>query len=275
MRNAVALALLASLAFGCRTSPYTGREQLLLLDRDSENQMGTQAYREMTAQERVLTDPVFVNPVERAILRMSQIVEAGFLGVDPPRFDWEVRVFDEPQTVNAWCLPGGKIGVYTGIYPVMADENGLAIVLGHEIMHAVLRHGGERVSQGMIAELGIGVVSTVLGGGDPAKTRLAYSLIGLGTQLGILLPFSRTHETEADEFGLYLAALAGYDPRAGVEVWERMEKLGGAGPPEFLSTHPSHGTRIANMKKWMPRAMEYYRASKQVPVRALPTVRVE
>jgi metalloendopeptidase OMA1, mitochondrial len=275
MRNAAVFALLASLAVGCRTNPYTGREQLMLLDRESEIQMGIQAFREMSAQERVLNDPVFTNPVDRAVRRMAAIVESGFLGVPPPGFDWEVRIFDDPKTMNAWALPGGKIGVYTGMFPVMADENGLAVVLGHEIMHAVLRHGGERVSQGMVAELGVGVVSVILGGNDPELTRQAYGLIGLGTQVGILLPFSRTHETEADEFGLYLAALAGYDPRAGIEVWERMEKLTGTGPPEFLSTHPSHGTRIANMKKWLPRAMDYYRASRQVPVQSLPTIRAE
>ncbi|MBI2900623.1 MAG: M48 family metallopeptidase [Planctomycetes bacterium] len=262
--------LVLLLIVGCQTNPYTGRSQLIVIDHDTEMKMGVQAYQEMLADQPITWDPEYVEPVHRAAMRMSEVAERGWDKIPPPRYQWEVRVVDNPKTVNAWCLPGGKICVYTGIFPAMGDENGLAVVMGHEMMHAILRHGVERVSQGMLAEIGVTVLTEVLGGDDPEKKKQLYGLLGLGAALGILLPYSRTGETEADEFGLYLAAKAGYDPRAGVEVWQRMEQLGGGGTPEFLSTHPSHGTRIENMKKWMPKALEYYEAAEKVPGGPLP-----
>lgn len=270
MRTLFKLALVLVVVTGCQTNPYTGRSQLIMIDRDTEIRMGVQAYQEMLGSENVTYDPTYLEPVQRAAMRMAAIIEQGWDQIPPPRYDWEVKVVDDPKTLNAWCLPGGKICVYTGIFPVMHDEAGLAVVMGHEMMHAILRHGVERVSQGMLAEIGVTVLTEVLGGDDPAKKQQMYALLGLGAALGILLPYSRTGETEADEWGLYLAAKAGYDPRAGIEVWQRMEQLSGSGGPEFLSTHPSHGTRIENMKRWLPKAMEYYEQSQKVEIAALP-----
>jgi len=264
------VAFLSAILAGCQTNPYTGRNQLNLITRDQELALGVQAYQEMLSKEPVTWDPVYVEPVHRAAMRMAAVAEAGWDKIPPPKYQWEVRVVDNPKTLNAWCLPGGKICVYTGIFPAMYDENGLAVVMGHEMMHAILQHGVERVSQGMLAEIGVTVLTEVLGGDDPEKKKMLYGLLGLGAAVGMLLPYSRTGETEADEFGLYLAAKAGYDPRAGVEVWQRMEQMAGGKTPEFLSTHPGHDTRIENMKRWMPRALEYYERSEKVATGPLP-----
>lgn len=169
--------------------------------------------------------------------------------------------------MNAFALPGGKIAVYTGIFPVAKNEAGLAAILGHEVVHALARHGAERMSQGLVAQLLLtGADVALAGGGAGAGTRQAVmQALGLGTQVGVLLPFSREHESEADYIGLLLAAQAGYDPREAVHVWERMERAGGAQPPEFLSTHPSHGTRIENLQSWMAEALDEYKKAIPAP----------
>lgn len=276
MPRPLSLAVLAALvalapAAGCTTNP-AGRSQLSLLDRGTEDALGQQAYQEQLAQEeRVTADPAYHGPVERIARRLAAVVEKGFDSVEPPGFQWEFVTVDDANTVNAWCLPGGKICVYTGIFPVCADENGLAAVIGHEIMHAVFRHGNERISQGMLANVGTSVLTEFIGGENAQAKQQIQAALGLGAQVGLLMPFSRKGETEADEYGLYAAARAGYDPQAGIQVWERMAKLSGDGkPPEILSTHPADETRIANMKRWMPRALEMYATSEKQPSRALP-----
>lgn len=262
--------LVLLLLVGCTTNPYTGRSQLLLIDRDTEMKMGLQAYEEMIGKENVTFDPGYLGPVEQVTHRLAEMMERGWGDIPPPRYNWDVRVIDNPKVMNAWCLPGGKMAVYTGIFPVMHDQNGLAVVMGHELMHAVLRHGVERISEGLAMEIGKTILTETLGGDDPKKKAELYAVLGITTALAVALPHSRGHETEADEFGLYLAAKAGYDPRAGPEVWRRMEQMGGGGGPEFLSTHPSHDTRIENMQRWMPKAMEYYEASQKQNTCVLP-----
>ncbi len=255
----------------CATNPYTGRDQFTLLSEQDELEMGAQAYQEALAGESRLTDDAgYDGRVERVARRLAAVMDQGWDGVPPPRFQWEFHTVDDPKTVNAWCLPGGKICVYTGIFPVCLDDNGLAVVLGHEIMHAVLHHGNERISQNMVAGIAGTVLAEVIGRDDQDKKDTVAGLFGIAAAVGVLLPFSREHETEADEQGLYLAARAGYDPHAGVEVWKRMEAMGGGGTPEFLSTHPSHGKRIENMGKWMPRADQLFAAAAKQQTAALP-----
>ena len=162
--------------------------------------------------------------------------------------------------MNAWCLPGGKIAFYTAIYPVLDDQAGMAIVMGHEVMHAILEHGNERMSQSAISNAVVELGSAAAGNSKYHDEIVA--LMGAGATVGVLLPFSRKQESEADQYGLYLAAQAGYDPEAAIQVWERMLVIaGGSAPPKWLSTHPPTKERIANMKKWMPKAKEYYAAA--------------
>jgi len=174
-------------------------------------------------------------------------------------FSWEFNLI-ESDVPNAWCMPGGKIVVYSGILPLTATESGLAVVIGHEIAHAVGRHGNERMSQGLLINLGGMALSAALES-EPEKTRNLYlAAYGLGSQVGIALPYSRAHENEADKLGLIFMAMAGYDPQAAVDFWSRMSEMGGSKPPEFLSTHPSDETRIKNMEAFLPEAMKYYNA---------------
>lgn len=178
--------------------------------------------------------------------------------------------------MNAFALPGGKIAVYTGIFPVAKTEAGLAAVLGHEVTHALARHGAERMSQGQLTNAALQVLGTAAGsaGGNAMLGKAAMAALGAGAQVGVLLPFSRKHESEADYIGILLAADAGYDPRESVHLWERMEQMsGGKGPAEFLSTHPGHETRIEQLKKWMPEAMAIYQTKQTVPAGELPVLR--
>ncbi len=265
------LASLFLLLFGCQTNPYTGRDQLILVPRPLELKLGSYAFEKALEERETTWDPDYYEPVRRVADRMISVLEAGTDGIAPPQYEWELRVIDDSKTVNAFCTPGGKIGVFTGIFPFAVDENGLAAVMGHEIMHAVLRHGAERISREILVLLGVSSLAEVLGGDDSEKKNQVLSLLGLGAALGIVLPYSRLNETEADEFGLYLAARAGYDPRAAITFWEGAERLLKARAPEFLSTHPSHETRIENMKQWMPKALEHYEKARKADAKALPT----
>ena len=173
-------------------------------------------------------------------------------------FDWEFNLIDDPKTVNAWCMPGGKVAFYTGIMPICKDETGVAVVMGHEVAHAIANHGRERMSQQMIAQYGLGTLSAVLGQNPGAGKDLLMQAVGAGASVG-MLKFSREHESEADHMGLIFMAMAGYDPNAAPAFWERMSSGGGNEPPEFLSTHPSHSTRIEDLKGWIPQAMKHYK----------------
>jgi predicted Zn-dependent protease len=174
-------------------------------------------------------------------------------------YQWEFNLVKNDSTPNAWCMPGGKVVVYSGILPYTKDKNGLAVVLSHEIAHAVARHGNERMSQQLLTQFGSVALSEALKQ-KPAETQGIFnSAYGLGSQLGVLLPFSREHELEADKLGLIFMAMAGYDPQSAVSFWERMSSMGGNKPPEFMSTHPSDSRRISRIKEALPEAMKYYK----------------
>jgi predicted Zn-dependent protease len=247
-----ALLLLSLGAAACATVGMTGRKQLLLLPEGEEQKLGLASYEEILKKEKLSTDPQHNELVQRVGQRIAAATGRSDLA-------WEFKVIDNSQTINAFCLPGGKVAVYTGILPVTQSEAGLAAVMGHEVAHAIARHGGERVSQQMVAQLGLSAVSAGMSSRDPKTVETVTALLGAGTQVGVLLPFSRKQESEADYMGLIYMAKAGYDPREAVSFWERMSKASGGGKlPEFLSTHPADQTRIAELREKMPEALKHY-----------------
>lgn len=271
--SAIALVALS----GCETNPYTGRSQLLMTSVGQEMQMGAKAYSQVKHDPKMhqSQDPREVEPVRRVAGRIIEAAKRSKYGGMANQFQWEVTVIKEDKTMNAFALPGGKIAVYTGIFPVAKTEAGLAAVLGHEVTHALARHGAERMSQGQLTNAALQVLGTAAGtaGGNAMLGQATMAALGAGVHVGVLLPFSRKHESEADYIGILLAADAGYDPRESVHLWERMEQMsGGGGPAEFLSTHPGHETRIEQLKKWMPEAMAIYQTKPPVPAVLLPPV---
>ncbi|TKB52191.1 MAG: M48 family metallopeptidase [Nitrospira sp.] len=273
MVMSVALATLA----GCETNPYTGRSQLLMTSVSQEMQMGAQAYDQVKSDPKMRPsqDPREVEPVKRVAARIVEAAKRSKYAEMANQFQWEVTVIKDDKTPNAFALPGGKMAVYTGIFPMAKTEAGLAAVMGHEVVHALARHGAERMSQGQLTNAGLRIVGAAAGaaGGGGMLGQAAMAALGVGAQVGVLLPFSRKHESEADYIGILLAADAGYDPREAVALWERMgQTSGGGAPSEFMSTHPSHGTRIDQLKRWMPEAMAIYQSKQPVPSALLPTV---
>lgn len=263
-----------ALLVGCATNPYTNRWQFVMFPKSYENKLGAQAYQQVLQDPKVQlsTDPREVEPAKRVADRIIEAAKQSKYAETAKAFDWEVSVIKDDKTVNAFALPGGKIAVYTGIYPVAKNEAGLAAVMGHEVVHALARHGAERMSQGLATQVLLTGASVAMQTqGTPAAGAIMQAL-GLGAQVGVLLPFSRAHESEADHVGLILSAMAGYDPREAVALWQRMEQMAGSGqPPEFVSTHPSHETRIKQLREWMPEALQYYEQSKKVdPAPMLP-----
>ncbi|HWP58245.1 MAG TPA: M48 family metallopeptidase [Candidatus Acidoferrales bacterium] len=238
------LALL--LLSACATTPYTGRSQLLLVSEAQEASLGEEAYRHILRDSVPVDHPEAERIVRKVGERIARVA-------DRPDYKWEFRVINDPEMANAFAVPGGKVAVYTGIFPVARDENGLAVVLGHEIAHALLRHPGERLSQQQLLALGLGVAGAA--GVSPS----VLQALGLGAGVGVILPFGRSQESEADHVGLILMAKAGYDPRSALELWERMERKERGSPPEFLSTHPSYETRMQQLRAWMPEALKHYR----------------
>jgi len=238
---------------GCSTVAETGRSRIMLVSTEQEQRLGLDAYQEVLAKEKRSGDQRMTAIVERVGRRIAAVA-------DRPDFQWEFALLESDQ-VNAFCLPGGKIAVYTGLLPVAKNEAGLAVVVGHEVAHAVARHGGERLSQRMSAEIIQELLATGLGKASPLVRDGAMQAFGIGTQVGVLLPYSRTHETEADQIGLMYAARAGYDPREAVALWERMEAVGKTRPPEFLSTHPREARRIERLGELMPEAMKTYESA--------------
>lgn len=251
MRRLLAFLLALTLA-ACTTSP-TGRRQLQLFPESQMSEMGATAFLQM--QEQV---PVDKSPV---VNRYVECVADAITAQLPEQRDWEVRVFND-DTANAFALPGGKIGVHTGLFKVARTPDQLATVIGHEVGHVLAAHSNERVSTAFATNAGLQIVQALAGGGGSQEQQLAMGLLGLGAQFGILLPFSRTQESEADTIGLQLMAKAGFDPRASVALWENMEQASDGQPPEFLSTHPSHGSRIKNLQKGMPAAIQLYEQAK-------------
>ncbi len=241
-RKAAAGLALAALLAGCAEAPVTGRHQLILVPESQDAQMGLQAYQEIKKQEKVSNDPKLNQEVQEVGRRIAAV--SGH-----PDWDWQFTVFqnDDP---NAFALPGGKVGVNTGLFKVAKNDDQLATVLGHEVGHAIARHGAERMSQGIATQLGEAAVG--IGTGLPPE------LTAEAANLLVTLPYSRTQESEADHIGLILMAKAGYDPRQAIELWQNFQKLGGDKPPEFLSTHPSEGTRVERLQQLMPEALAIY-----------------
>jgi len=272
----VLLPCLVLQAAGCVTNPYTQRWQLLMVPQSYEANLGTQAYQDVLHDPKVKIDqnPTEVTPVERVAARIIEAAKRSKYAEAANEFKWEVTVIKDDGTKNAFALPGGKIAVYTGIFPVADNESGLAAIMGHEVVHALARHGSERMSQGILAQIGLVGASIAMQtqGFSPLTSEAAMSALGVGTQVGVLLPFSRAHESEADYIGLLLAADAGYDPHEAVRVWQRMQESGGQQPHEFLSTHPGHETRIKRLSEAMPEALAHYEQANKAPIAQLPPI---
>ncbi len=252
-----------ALISACTTVPITERRSLQILPDSELATLSLQQYSEVLKGSKLSNDPQKLQMVRRVGGRIAGATEEFFresgMEEEIKNYKWEFNLIEDDKVVNAWCMPGGKVAVYTGLLPVTADETGLAVVLGHEIAHAIAKHGNERMSQGLLVQLGGIGLAAALGSQPAAATNLFMTAYGAGAQLGVLLPYSRVHESEADRIGLVLMAKAGYDPRQAIPFWERMNAKGGSRPPEFLSTHPAPETRIENIKALIPEAMRYYR----------------
>lgn len=246
-----ALTACLAVGIGCATVPYTKRSQLVLVSESEMQSLGQEAFHQVLSKAAVAKDKQVVGAVTRVGERIARSSER-------PEYAWEFAVIDDAEMVNAFALPGGKVAVYTGLFPVAEDESGLAAVIGHEVGHVLARHAAERMSQGVLLQLGLSGASVALGGKNPATRDAILQALGLGVQVGVVLPFSRNQESEADRIGLILMAKAGYDPHAALGLWERMEEASRGAPPEFLSTHPSHSTRETQIQAWLPEAMSYY-----------------
>ena len=235
------------------TNPETGRSMRVALSSEQEEVLGLQSYREVLSQSEVVKSGPERDLVERVARRLARAVGEAGAG-----FDWQVSLIRSPQ-VNAFCLPGGKIAVYTGILPVAQEEAGLAAVMGHEMAHAIARHGSQRLLRTTLAQTVMTGAQLSFSDMDWNQRRMIIAALGAGAQFGVLLPFSRQHETEADEMGVLYMARAGYDPEAAISFWQRMQQASGGGQqPEFASTHPSGESRIAHLREIMPRAKAEY-----------------
>jgi len=264
---------LLHLLTGCTRAPVTGREQLIFFSEETENKMGIEAYRDVLRQF-----PLSTNPEANAMIR--RVGERIAAAANKPSYDWEFALIQDDKIVNAFCLPGGKVAFFTGILKHTQNEAGVATVMGHEVTHAIQRHGVERMSRGIleqIAQVGA-IASSAFGHVDPRAVQGVLMAYGVNASL----PFSRVQESEADYIGLRLMAQAGYDPHEAIAFWERMSgcprnmigKLcfrSGAGVPEFLSTHPSEETRIKNIERWIPEAMHYYNPPPDAPPNVPPS----
>lgn len=262
-RKIISVLFVVSL-FSCVKVPVTGRRQVNILPESTLMSMSLTGYRDFLSKN----PPVPAgNPdaerVKRVGGRIAAAVE-GFMRRNKRYakrirdYKWEFNLVSN-KTVNAWCMPGGKVVVYSGLLPVAGDDTGLAVVMGHEIAHAIARHGNERMSQMMLAEMGGIALSVALSEKSQQTRDIFLNAYGVGATLGVILPYSRTHETEADKLGLIFMALAGYNPSAAIDFWSRMAKAGGPQPPEILSTHPSDETRIKNIRAYLPVAMKHYK----------------
>ncbi len=250
------------LVAACSTVPITGRRQLSLVSDAEINTLATNQYREIIAKSQLSTDPQQIAMVRRVGQRIQSAVETYFRQQNASDqlggYAWEFNVIKDDKQQNAWAMPGGKVAIYTGILPITQDENGLAVVMAHEVAHAVAKHGSERMSQGLVQQLGGQALSSALSTNGPATQQLALQAFGVGSQLG-MLRYGRNQESEADHLGLIFMAMAGYNPDSAIPFWQRMDAKGGASPPEFLSTHPSGSTRIANIQRELPEARKYYK----------------
>lgn len=266
MKNILILGICA-IIMSCSKVPITGRKQVHLLPESQVVSMSLTAYREFLDTSTVVakgSDVTLVNTVAGDISKaVNSVLTQEGMADRVQEFKWEFHLV-ESNEVNAWCMPGGKVVVYTGILPITKDANGLAVVLGHEIGHAVAQHGNERISQQLVAQTGFAALDVAMANKPEATRSLILTAAGVGTTVGVLLPFSRTQESEADRLGLIFMASAGYDPNTAVAFWQRMAaQSGGKSVPEFLSTHPSDAQRIKDIQtKYLPEALKYYKPKK-------------
>lgn len=265
-RKHLALVLVSALLAGCAMNLVTGRNQLSLVPESELQLMATDQYSAFLAEHKVLSpgnkDAAMV---DRVGARISNAITKYYNSQGQQSviegYKWEFNTVED-KAANAWCMPGGKVVVYTGLLPITQTETALAIVVGHEIAHAIAKHGSERMSQAMMQQLG-GMALQIAVAQKPQETQnLFMQAYGVGSTVGAVLPWSRQQETEADQYGLIFAAMAGYNPQEAIPFWERMSNAGGESPPEFLSTHPSDETRIRKLRQFMPEAMKYYNQAK-------------
>jgi len=244
----------------------TGRKQLSLVQESELQLMAKNEYNTFLSENKVLSSGSSreAASVDRVGARISKAITKYFATQGQESllegYKWEFNTV-ESKDINAWCMPGGKVVVYTGLLPVTKNEAALAVVMGHEIAHSVAKHGNERMSQALVQQMG-GMALSVALAQKPQETQDLFMMTyGIGSEVGAMLPWSRQQETEADQYGLIFSALAGYDPREAIAFWQRMSTAGGGSPPEFLSTHPSDETRLKKLEKFMPEAMKYYNAA--------------
>ncbi len=265
LKRITSFLLISIVAVACSQNSVTGRSQFKLIPESQLQAMAVEQYQQFLSTNKVVSsssnrDAEMVTRVGQRITRaVEQYYASKGLSSELEGYRWEYKLVDSKE-VNAWCMPGGKIVVYTGLLPITQNEAALAAVMGHEVSHAIFNHGNERMSQGLGAEAVGAGLQLALANKPAATQNLFMAAFGIGAQAGVLLPFSRKHELEADRYGLIWTAMAGYNPREAISLWERMEKASnGQKPPEFLSSHPSEGTRIAQLKRYMPEALKYYK----------------
>lgn len=264
MKKFLVIACFSLGIIACSTNPITKRSQLALFSESDLQAMADQQYRQFLSESKVVSPSVSKDAemVRRVGARLTAAITKYYsqqgLADELAGYKWEYNLVDD-KAVNAWCMPGGKIVVYTGLLPVSQNEAALAVVMGHEIAHALAKHGNERMSQASLQQLGGEALSVAVANKSPAAQNVMLAAYGIGSQVGALLPFSRKQELEADKYGLIFTAMAGYNPQEAIPLWERMQKAGGGGTPEFLSTHPSEDTRIQRLRELMPEALKYYK----------------
>ena len=266
LRSTLLIIISMVTVWACSTVPITGRSQLTGLIGDQQIiSMSAEAYDDVLDSVKISNDTEQVAIIRRSGTRIQKAVEKYLAdnGLSDllEGFDWEFNLIDHDTTVNAWAMPGGKVAFYTGIMPICQDELGVAVVIGHEVAHAVAKHGQERMNTAYAKQVGLSLGAVALGQDPSMAQRLVFQAVGIGSEIG-MLAFSRKHESEADELGLIFMAIAGYDPSEAPKFWERMSAgSGGQAPPEFMSTHPSHETRIERLNAKLPEAIEYYERS--------------
>ncbi len=267
-RIALPILFVITILLGCSRVPLTGRRQAKMIPASQIQTMSYQNYTKFMSENRKTTDMNY----ERMVKNSGQRIKVAVMNYMNAHkkykkrvvgYQWEFNTVESDQ-LNAWCMPGGKVCFYTGILPVCKNEEGVAVVMGHEIAHAIASHGNERMSHSMLAQ-GVGTGLGAFMQSKPAAAQQTFAkAFGIGSNVGVMLPFSRKHESEADKMGLMFMAMAGYDPRVAVDFWKRMDAMSkGQRPPEFVSTHPAPKTRVENLQKWMPEAMELYNKNKR------------
>lgn len=264
MKKIITFIALGLMLYACSKVPLTGRYRIDAVSDTEIMPLVNEQYSKVLKEEKVVTNTADGQSIVRVGKKMAAAVEQFLTQEGYPElaksFDWQFNLIQSDQ-VNAWCMPGGKVAFYTGIMPITQDETGIAVVMGHEIAHAVASHSRERMSNGLAANFGISLLSSAVGQNPSLTQAILLQSVGIGSELG-MLSFSRKHELEADELGLTFMAIAGYDPRQAPIFWERMSAKGGESPPEFLSTHPGPDSRIQKLNQQMPKAMQYYERAK-------------